>query len=195
MVELHNFSATRAARGDFPPTRIIESSEEASLFAAIRLRSELYFDLSVFLLDTGARISEAAALQWPAIDKQSVTFVESKSALGRTIPLTARAATILSRRRLSTGGPFSSVSLGDYRTVWNSARQEAEISDPGLSPMSLRHTCAVRLVRGGINLQTVQTWLGLRSLAMTMRYAQYADTGSLESCVQALERTRSSPEG
>lgn len=195
MVELHNFSATRAARGDFPPTRIIEPSEELPLFAAILQRSQLYFDLSVFLLDTGARISEAATLHWQAVGKQSVAFVESKSAVGRTIPLTSRAAAVLSRQPQEIGGPFSSARLGDYRAVWKQAKREAGISDPTLVPMSLRHTCAVRLVRGGIDLQTVQTWLGLRSLAMTMRYAQYSDTGSLESCVRALERGRPSLEG
>jgi integrase len=193
MAEFIDLSAYRAARGVFPPTRVIEPNEEAPLLAAIRQRSELYFDLSVFLLDTGARIGEAAALGWPAIAKQSVTFAESKSALGRTIPLTTRATAVLLRQRREIGGPFLLARLSDYRDAWKQAKRKAGINDATLVPMSLRHTCAVRLVRGGIDLQTVQTWLGLRSLAMTMRYARYADMNVLEACVQALERPKSSP--
>ncbi|EJM98873.1 site-specific recombinase XerD [Phyllobacterium sp. YR531] len=54
-------------------------------------------------------------------------------------------------------------------------------------PHILRHTCASRLVRGGIDIRRVQIWLGHQTLSMTMRYAHLA-TNDLDSCVAVLER-------
>jgi site-specific recombinase XerD len=54
-------------------------------------------------------------------------------------------------------------------------------------PHILRHTCASRLVRGGIDLRRVQMWLGHQTLEMTMRYAHLA-SHDLDMCVPVLER-------
>ncbi|MET3648269.1 integrase [Phyllobacterium ifriqiyense] len=51
----------------------------------------------------------------------------------------------------------------------------------------VRHTCASRLLRGGIDIRRVQIWLGHQTLSMTMRYAHLA-TNDLDSCVAVLER-------
>ena len=53
-------------------------------------------------------------------------------------------------------------------------------------PHVLRHTCASRLVQGGIDIRRVQTWLGHQTLQMTMRYAHLASQ-DLDSCVPVLE--------
>ncbi len=158
------------------------------MFAALRTQSELYFSLSVFLLDTGARIGEATALKWASVGEQSVTFEQGKTTIKRTIPLTKRAERAMAGQRENADGPYVfSVRLQDYRTAWKNAKHDTGIFDANLVPTVLRHTCAVRLVKGGVDLRTVQKWLGHRSLAMTMRYAQYAET-DLEACVRVLER-------
>ena len=75
-----------------------------------------------------------------------------------------------------------------YRAIWNDAKAEIGLgSDPQVVPHILRHTCASRLVQGGIDLRRVQTWLGHQTLHMTMRYAHLATT-DLDKCVMVLER-------
>jgi site-specific recombinase XerD len=56
-----------------------------------------------------------------------------------------------------------------------------------LVPHVLRHTCASRLVRGGLDLRRVQRWLGHHTLQATMRYAHLANH-DLDCCVAVLEQ-------
>lgn len=186
MAQLHNLLALRDQKEGRTPIRFLEMDEEKSLFAVLGRHSNLYYDFSVFLMDTGATVSEAIRLEWGAIEKDRVTFVETHSTRERTIPLTRRAIRGLDRRAAEPDGPFSSVRANDYRGIWNLAKREAGI-DEALAVSVLRHTCAVKLVKGGIDLRTIQKWLGHPSLSMTMRYAQFADD-DLGSCVRVLEQ-------
>lgn len=74
-----------------------------------------------------------------------------------------------------------------YRAAWNEAKAEMGLADDrDLVPHVLRHTCASRLVKGGIDIRRVQMWLGHQTLTMTMRYAHLA-TFDLDNCVAVLE--------
>ena len=74
-----------------------------------------------------------------------------------------------------------------FRAIWNDAKYEVGLgTDTQVVPHILRHTCASRLVRGGIDIRRVQMWLGHQTLQMTMRYAHLA-TNDLDSCVKVLE--------
>ena len=42
-----------------------------------------------------------------------------------------------------------------------------------LLSQALRHTCCTRLVSGGVDLRTVQKWMGHENINTTMRYAQF----------------------
>jgi site-specific recombinase XerD len=75
-----------------------------------------------------------------------------------------------------------------FRAIWNEAKIEAGLGlDEQVVPHILRHTCASRLVQGGIDIRRVQMWLGHQTLAMTMRYVHLA-TNDLDSCVTVLDR-------
>ena len=77
-----------------------------------------------------------------------------------------------------------------FRTIWNEAKAEVGLGeDTQVVPHILRHTCASRLVQGGIDIRRVQMWLGHQTLQMTMRYAHLA-TNDLDSCVNVLDRDR-----
>ena len=85
-------------------------------------------------------------------------------------------------------GPFASVEQHKYRAVWNEAKLEVGLgADADVVPHVLRHTCASRLVRGGVDMRRVQVWLGHQTLQMTMRYAHLV-THDLDMCVPILER-------
>ena len=168
--------------------RFLEAAEEDKLFAAIRARSESYYLLSVFLVDTGARLGEAIDLRWNDFNEGRATFWLTKSGRSRSVPLTARAAEAARVRDGKRRGPFNDIVQYKYRAVWNEAKAEVGLgSDDQVVPHILRHTCASRLVRGGVDIRRVQMWLGHQTLQMTMRYAHLA-TNDLDMCVPILER-------
>ena len=167
--------------------RFLEYEEEKRLFAAIQKRCENSFRLCVFLVDTGCRLGEAIGLTWNDIQDRRVTFWLTKSSRSRTVPLTRRArkASHVPHERLK--GPFSMLTQVRFRQIWNEAKIEVGLgADDQVVPHILRHTCASRLVRGGIDIRRVQMWLGHQTLQMTMRYAHLA-THDLDSCVKVLE--------
>jgi hypothetical protein len=87
-------------------------------------------------------------------------------------------------------GPFTKLTQAQYRAIWNEAKAEVGLgADEQVVPHILRHTCASRLVQGGIDIRRVQMWLGHPTLSMTMRYAHLA-TNDLDGCVVVLEKPR-----
>lgn len=168
--------------------RFLEYEEEERLFAAIKARSTDYYRLSVFLIDTGARLGEAIGVRWNDIHAARVTFWITKSGRSRSLPLTQRAQRVLRVTKPSRSGPFQHITQPKFRAVWHEAKAECGLGDDvNVVPHILRHTCASRLVRGGIDLRRVQTWLGHQTLQMTMRYAHLA-THDLDTCLPVLER-------
>lgn len=169
--------------------RFLTHVEEDRLFKWLAFYGERSFDLSVFLVDTGARLSEALKLEGRDIDwkRKRVTFWETKAGNSRTVFLTKRAVEAL-RRSPDAERPFGDVNRWTYRDQWQKAKERAGMdTDKQVVPHVLRHTCASRLVQNGVDLRRVQTWLGHKTMQMTMRYAHLAP-GDLEVCVDALER-------
>ena len=171
--------------------RWLTEAEEARLLIASagHLR-----DLLIFLLDTGGRLSEAAHLTWRDVEldrkpRGVVKFMETKSGLPRSVPLTRRVEQMLSRLKQccpegeqrvflhrQTGPkqgqarkakPFSRPHRAFY-----SACDRAGITDFRIH--DTRHTFASRLVMKGVPLLEVSKLLGHSSLRMTMRYTHLA---------------------
>lgn len=187
MGDIYNLPEFRRQKERQGRIRFLEFEEEQRLFSAIRARCEDSYRLSVFLVDTGCRLGEAIGLSWNDLQDSRSTFWLTKSGRSRTVPLTSRArdATLIPRGRLK--GPFSMHSQVRFRAIWNEAKAEVGLGrDDQVVPHILRHTCASRLVRGGIDIRRVQMWLGHQTLQMTMRYAHLA-TNDLDSCVAVLE--------
>ena len=168
--------------------RFLEPEEEARLFAAISEKSDLYGRFCVFLIDTGARLGEGTGLRWQDIQGERVTFWLTKSGKSRSVPLTERASAAIRGCEKRRRGPFATIAQAKFRAAWNEAKQEVGLgAEPDVVPHILRHTCASRLVQGGIDIRRVQTRLGHQPLQMTMRYAHLA-SGDLDICVPILER-------
>ena len=129
-------------------------------------------DLVVFLVDTGARLSEALRLRWRDVSGPWVTFWDTKNGAARTVPLTSRLATILkTRRATSPASPFPLTYRRIHR-AWRQVRRHLGLSaDRDFVIHALRHTCASRLAQGGADLGLIKEWLGHKTLAMTLRYA------------------------
>jgi integrase len=189
MGDIHSLPEFRRQKERAGRIRFLERDEEARLFAAIRARNEDAYRLSVFLVDSGCRLGEALGLIWNDIHDHRVSFWITKSGRSRTIPLTVRSqeATRITFERRRPKGPFAMLTQPQYRAIWNEAKTEVGLgADTQVVPHILRHTCASRLVQGGIDIRRVQMWLGHQTLQMTMRYAHLA-THDLDGCVTVLE--------
>jgi site-specific recombinase XerD len=58
------------------------------------------------------------------------------------------------------------------RAVAKATKQMPELADRPISPHVLRHTLAMNLLRSGVDLLTIQAWLGHTQVATTHRYAE-----------------------
>lgn len=135
------------------------------------------FDLVVLLLDTGARYSEIAGVEWRQVDLQAKTLhlwrpkVQNESVLY----LTDRAFETLSRRAESRA-ERQNVFLnrkGGKRGYASQAIRKA-ITRAGLEGVTihtLRHTHATRLVQNGLSVYEIKEVLGHADVKTTMRYA------------------------
>lgn len=187
MASIYSLPEFRHKRDGVKPFPILDYDEEERLFAAIRKRSEDAFRLSNFLLDTGCHLSEALRLTWDDVQVGRVRFCMTRTIAARTIPLTERASAAVGTPERESAGPFAMLCETSFLTVWNEARTEVGFgADNQVVPIVLRHSCASRLVEGGIDLRRVQVWLGHKSLAETMRYSVHADE-ALDPCLDVLE--------
>jgi integrase len=169
-------------------------------------------DLVVFLLDTGARLSEALSLTWRHVNlrrkRPTVTFTRTKTRYDRAVPLPKRAATMMRRRHAAHSESDDLVfsepadrminnkygqfycNEGDWIPLPSAyprfimARKTAGLSQVRFH--DLRHTYATKLVQGGVPLFEVGKLLGHRTLKMTMRYSHHA-VGNLDSAVAVLD--------
>ncbi len=148
-----------------------------------------------FLLETGARAGEACALTWRAIlwadrvaelpktkagEKQYLTL--SKAALGVLEALSRNGIHVFCWR---DGRPFTV----DYTTdAFRRAATAAGI--PDLRQHDLRHTFAIRRLRGGANLVAVSGLLRHASTRMSERYL-HVTRADLHAAVEAGQATRS----
>jgi integrase len=190
MGDIHSLPEFRRQKEWAGRIRFLEYDEEDRLFGAVRARSEDSYRLSIFLVDTGCRLGEALGLIWNDSQEHRVSFWITKSGRSRTIPLTERAEQAMRVDATGKKGPFSMLTAVRFRTIWNDAKAEVGLGDDSqVVPHILRHTCASRLVQGGIDIRRVQMWLGHQTLQMTMRYAHLA-TNDLDSCVNVLDRDR-----
>ncbi len=154
-------------------------------------------DFCRWLVETGMRVSEARRISWENSGmRDGVSRVyHTKTGDPRSLPLTSTARDLLCKRHerqvamkqsLLDATPWESVSQSRLTYVWNQARENLGMTDPDCVPHSLRHTCASRLARSGVDLLSIKEWLGHRTLAMTLRYS-HLSKNQLQSAKQALE--------
>lgn len=138
--------------------------------------------VALFLLSTGARLSEALQATWSQIDRGSkvwrVPAANSKSKRMKSIPLNDSAMEILDQ--LQTEGIYEHlfINLQTYtpltsiNRVWSRLRVKAGL--PTLRLHDLRHQYASFLINNGRTLYEVQKILGHSNPKVTERYAHLA---------------------
>lgn len=145
------------------------------------------YALLLFLYNTGARADEAAHLTVADITwgRSPAVRLVGKGSKTRWCPLWKRTADVLKSLVAGrTGEHFVFLNrlnqpltrFGIYSLVKRTAQQASQ-SLPSLaikqvSPHCLRHTCAVHLLRAGVDINTIRAWLGHVSLDTTHIYAE-----------------------
>lgn len=138
-----------------------------------------------FLYGTGARISEALALDVDDIDADSnVVRLRGKGGKQRLVPVGSHARATLqtylirSRPALVSGRSGPALFLNSYgarlsrQSAWLVIKRAAQVAqvDAPVSPHVMRHSFATHLLDGGADVRVVQELLGHSSVTTTQIY-------------------------
>ena len=165
--------------------RILDDDEEDRLLEAC---GEPLRTIALTAIYTGLRVtSELLELRWGAVDfYQNHVMVQAayaKNRESRSIPMNSLVSgALLSHKQAATNadsedahvflawkGPRGGKPLRSIRSALETACRKAKLS--GVTPHTLRHTFASRLVMAGVDLRTVQELGGWKDLKMVERYA------------------------
>jgi len=134
----------------------------------------------IFLLSTGARLSEALTATWSQVDLEkglwTIPATTAKSKKSRTVPLNESALWVLAEAgkmerfdtifaNPSTGKPFTTITR-----VWYRLRKAAGIEKMRIH--SYRHQFADLVISSGRSLYDVQVLLGHSDPRVSQRYAR-----------------------
>jgi integrase/recombinase XerD len=157
--------------------------------------------LSLFLLDTGCRISEALNLRVSEIDFENLlVLLDGKGRKQRRVPFSFELRKALFRFcKALDRMPDSLLFASRTETVWNrrNALRDVKLlchklgfAPPGRTLHAFRHTFAVNYLRRGGSVFHLQKVLGHSTLEMTRRYANLvtADLQAVHERISLLAR-------
>lgn len=184
-------------------------SELAALLAAPdrrTARGRRDYALMLFLGETGARVSEAIGVDSVDLrcDRPCQVLLRGKGSKERVVPLREQTAAILRALRKERGldahdrAPLFANRCGDRLTRFGvthairravrtaRARQPGVVERRTVSPHVFRHTAAMNLLRAGVDLAVIRSWLGHVNLNTTHHYLE----ADVEMKRRALEQCR-----
>lgn len=201
--EIRTVPFKRASRGLVP---YLEKSEIEAILAVPDCSTTSGYrnrTLLLFLYNSGVRASEAAALQIADLDLgarphgTASVCIKGKGGKIRRCPLWKNTAEQL--RRLIEGRSKNDrvflnrhgeplTRFGIYALVrvcvTQAGKDVPSLLSKRVSPHTLRHTTATHLLRAGVDINTIRSWLGHVSLDTTQIYAEV----DLETKARALEK-------
>ncbi len=192
-------------------THYLENPELNALLAApdcTTSRGRRDHALLLFLVRTGARVSEALGVDVADLQPNPPpqVLLRGKGRKQRMIPLAkdlARTLQALCRERglgrdeqrpLFVGARDDRLTrFGATHVVRRAVKRGAErapqLARMNVSPHLVRHTLAMHLLQSGVDLVTIQAWLGHAQVATTHRYAE----ANVEMMRRSLEQANVSP--
>jgi len=151
---------------------VATEDEQTRLFCACRrCRNPYLLPLVRLALETAMRQGELLKLRWEHVDlKRRTAFLpDTKNGDSRTVPLSARAVSILTTLpRSITGDVFPGYTRNAVKKAFVRARERAGIDD--LRFHDLRHEATTRLFELGLNIMEVAAITGHKDIRMLSRY-------------------------
>lgn len=130
-------------------------------------------------MNTGLRRGELLSLTWADINLDAcmltVRAENAKSGRERHVPLNTEALAVLTQWGTQTSRAGRVFDVADVKTAWRGLLEAACITNFRFH--DLRHHFASKLVRKGVDLNTVRELLGHADITMTLRYAHLAPDG------------------
>ncbi len=141
---------------------------------AVTGRARLH--LVILLLDTGARYSEIANIEWSRIDlaSRTVHLWRQKVQNETVLFMTDRVFEVLSRRDANKASRYVFCNRNGDARGYSAMSIRKAIQRAGLCDCrihTLRHTHASRLVQNGMSVYEVKEILGHTDIKTTLRYA------------------------
>jgi integrase/recombinase XerD len=185
-----------------PQAEVTALIESASGDDVVALRDRALLEL---LYATGARVSEAVALDVDDVIEREIIRLTGKGDKQRVVPLGSYARTALdaylvrARPLLSRRGPATpALFLGvrgrrvSRQNAWLIIKRAAERAGlrSEISPHTLRHSFATHLLEGGADVRVVQELLGHASVATTQLYTLVTADTLRDVYTQAHPRAR-----
>lgn len=195
-IEVNPARAIKRKKESNGRTRFLSNSEEAAIVFVLQRRFPEHVPAFLISIHTGLRASEQWRLEWRdiSLDRRMVTARATKNGdPERHIPLNATALNAF--QELKDNYPIEPLGpapvflnsdgnkLRGHRDWFEPVIEEARLKD--YTWHCNRHTFASRLVQAGVNLKAVQTLMGHKTIAMTMRYAHLAPD-HLKAAVDAI---------
>lgn len=145
--------------------------------------------ITLVAMNTGARRSELTGLKWINVhfETRSIAFVDTKSGRRRDVPMNRIVFETLKAipKKHDLVFTYRGRPLGDFRGSFLAACRKAGIED-GFRWHDLRHSYATAAMRSGMDIRTLQTILGHRTITMTMRYS-HVSSEQLHRAAAAVE--------
>ena len=129
--------------------------------------------------NTGLRRGELLSLRWSDVDlgarMLTIRAENAKNGRQRHMPLNQESLAVLLQWGKQAGRAGQVFEVKDIKSAWAGVLESADIK--AFRFHDLRHHFASKLVRVGVDLNTVRELLGHSDLKMTLRYAHLAPDG------------------
>ena len=166
---------------DEVPLRILTLAEERTLLDAVTGVNPVVGAYTAVLGETGLRMSEGLRLQWNHVDlgQRRLTVAQSKTGHPRFIPLSGYALERLMAltRHLGTPYVFVQSSGKPWKDPRGPFKEGCKVA--GLDWVrgfhDLRHFRATMWLQHGVDVHTVQRYLGHTRIETTMRYLHFVE--------------------
>lgn len=175
------------------------------------VRGRRDYAVLLFLGETGARVSEVIGANAADVrcERPCQVLLRGKGSKERVVPLKEDTAAVLRTLRDERGleandaDPLFVNGRGDRltrfgvthmvrRSVLVARRQQPDLARRTVSPHVFRHTAAMNLLRSGVDLAVIRSWLGHASLDTTHHYLE-ADVEMKRRALEQCNVTKARP--
>lgn len=179
--------------------RWLEPEEEQALMQHLSLPMR---GLVTVAINCGLRVqAEALTLTWSSVDlKRGTLTIEScysKNRKMQSLPLNSVALCALRALKATATNEYVFVNEHGqpYRTIRPNFRRACKRAGlTGVTPHTLRHTFASRLVMAGVDLRTIQELGGWRTIGMVERYSHLSPAHKAQAVERIVSKTPSEPD-